>query len=415
MSWRSVRWICLAGCLALPAFGQKTLTWEMAKQKMKAANPTLQAGELAIQESKADEVTAFLRPNPDVAFSVDQVNLFNINPSRPLTNSLPQVTGAYLVERRHKRELRKQSAEGSTAIASSQQADLERSLIFDLRNAFVSVLQQKAVVKLTRENLAYYDDVLQVSRNRFTEGDISQVDLDRLELARVQFEADAESALVSLRTAKIELLALLSDRTPVNLLDVSGPYEFGENPAPLEAFRQMALDSRPDLRAAFRAVDKAKTDYQLAIANGSTDPTLAFDIAREADLRTYVGFSVTFPLRIFDRNQGEKARTLIDIRRSERLAEATRVEVFSDVDSAYATLQSALNLLRPYKAHYLDQAMRVRETISFAYQHGGASLLDFLQAQEDFRNIQLSYLNLVGAYLSAVNQLNFAVGREVIQ
>ena len=131
-------------------------------------------------------------------------------------------------------------------------------------------------------------------------------------------------------------------------------------------------------------------------------------------MRAYVGVGINIPLRIFDRNQGEKARTQLDIKRNERLVEANRAQIFSDVDSAYATLQSDLVLLRPYKARYLQQAARVRETISFSYQHGGASLLDFLQAQQDYRGIQLSYLNLVGSFLSAVNQLNFAVGREVI-
>jgi cobalt-zinc-cadmium efflux system outer membrane protein len=123
---------------------------------------------------------------------------------------------------------------------------------------------------------------------------------------------------------------------------------------------------------------------------------------------------VNIPLRIFDRNQGEKARTQLDIGRNQRLVEATRTQILSDVDSAYATLQSNLTLLRPYKTAYLAQAVRVRETISFAYQHGGASLLDFLQAQQDYRGIQLSYLNLVGAYLNSASQLNFAVGREVV-
>ena len=135
---------------------------------------------------------------------------------------------------------------------------------------------------------------------------------------------------------------------------------------------------------------------------------------QDPPIRASIGVSVTIPLRIFDRNQGEKARTQLDIERNERLVEANRAQVFSDVDSAYATLQSNLTLLRPYKTRYLQQAARVRETISFSYQHGGASLLDFLQAQQDYRGIQLSYLNLVGSYLSAASQMNFAVGREVI-
>ena len=139
------------------------------------------------------------------------------------------------------------------------------------------------------------------------------------------------------------------------------------------------------------------------------------DLARNPPIAAYFGFSVTIPLRIFDRNQGEKARTELDIHRNERLEEAAEAQVFSDVDSAFATLNSNLVLLRSYKAKYLEQATRVRDTVSFAYQHGGASLLDFLNAQSDYRSVQLNYLNLVGAYMTAASQLNMAVGMEVIK
>jgi cobalt-zinc-cadmium efflux system outer membrane protein len=124
---------------------------------------------------------------------------------------------------------------------------------------------------------------------------------------------------------------------------------------------------------------------------------------------------VNFPLRIFDRNQGEKQRTLLDIDRNDRLAEAARAQVFSDVDSAYATVQSNVILLQPYKDRYLAQALRVRDTISFSYDNGAASLLDFLNAQADYRSVQVNYLNLIATYLEAAAQLNMAVGREVIQ
>jgi cobalt-zinc-cadmium efflux system outer membrane protein len=151
------------------------------------------------------------------------------------------------------------------------------------------------------------------------------------------------------------------------------------------------------------------------VSNGSTDPTFSVDVGRNPPIQAYLGFSVSIPLRIFDRNQGEKERTDIDIRRNQRLQEASRAQVFSDVDSAFATINSSLALLRPYKASYLQQAAKVRDTIAFAYQHGGASLLDFMSAQSDYRMIQLNYLNLIGSYLTAASQLNLAVGREVIQ
>jgi cobalt-zinc-cadmium efflux system outer membrane protein len=407
--------IWTAAWMASGAFGQKTLTWEEAKRELRSDNPTLRAGQIGIGESRAEEITAFLRPNPDLTVSVDQLKPFTGNPYQPFADTLPLISGSYLHERQHKRELRRQSAQDGTAIAISQLADQERNLLFDLRNAFVQVLQQKAVVTLTHENLDYYDRLLDVSRNRFKAGDIAQVDLDRLELQRVQFESDLQTALVNLRTAKIQLRALLNDRTPVEQLDVTGQFDFAETLPPLDEYRQTALENRPDLRAALHAVDKAKTDYQLAVANGSTDPTFGWDVARDPPIPVFFGVSVTIPLRIFDRNQGEKARTHLEIGRQQRLVEAARAQVFSDVDSAYATLESNLTLLRPYRARYLQQAIRVRQTISFSYQRGGASLLDFLQAQQDYRVIQLSFLNLVGSYLNAANQLNLAVGREVIQ
>ena len=399
----------------MPALAQKILTWEEAKQELKASNPSLRAGQIGIQESHAQEITAFLRPNPDLTVSADQFTPFTGNPYRPFTYTLPLVAGSYLVERQHKRQLRLESAQKGTAIAVSQLADEERNLVFDLRTAFVQVLQQNAVVALARESLEYYDRMLGVSRDREKVGDIAPIDLDRLELQRVQFESDLQTAIVNLRTAKIQLQALLNDHTPVEQLDVRGQFDFADLITPLEEFREIALDTRPDLRAALQAVDKARTDHRLAIANGSTDPTFGLDFGRDPPIPAFFGVSVSVPLRIFDRNQGEKARTQLDIGRNERLVEATRLQVSSDVDSAYATLQSSLILLRPYKARYLQQAVRVRETISFSYQHGGASLLDFLQAQQDYRGIQLSYLNLVGSYMNSANQLNFAVGREVIR
>ena len=346
---------------------------------------------------------------------MDQVNPFTAGPYRPLQYALPLITGSYLYERHHKRELRHASAQQSTVIAEFQQDDLVRTSLFTLRNAFIQALQAKAILGVARENLDYYDRMLSISRDRYRAGDISHVDLDRLELQRVQFESDVQNAQVNVRTAKIQLLALLNDRTPVDEFDVTGPFDFTEQMPPLSDLRQAAMDTRPDLKAAVEAVNKAQTDHRLAIANGSTDPTFGLDLAHNPPIQAYLGVSIDIPLRIFDRNQGEKLRTSIDIQRNERLREADYAQALSDVDSAYATLNSTLNLLRPYKSTYLQQAARVRDTISFSYQKGGASLLDFLSAQNDYRNIQLNYLNLVGAYFTAADQLNLAVGREVIR
>ncbi len=411
-----------AGFATLPASSQtapappKAWTWEQVKDRLELSNPTLLAGKLNISELQADEITAHLRPNPNLGLLSDQIAPFAVGqPHGPFAYLLPSATVSYLYERAHKRELRTESAKKATAIGVSQQDDLERGLLFNLRSAFVQTLQAKAVLQVSKENLDYYDHVLNISRDRFQAGDIAQIDLDRLELQRVQYESDVQTAEVNLRTAKIQMLTLLNDRTPVERFDVAGIFDFNDQVDALDVYRQIALDNRPDLKAAAEAVDKAQTDYKLAVANGSTDPTLSFDVGRNPPIDFYFGFDVDIPLRIFDRNQGNKLHTKLDIARNERLREAAQAQVFSDVDSAYATLNSNFILLRPYKQKYLAQAVRVRDTILFSYQHGGASLLDFLNAQSDYRSVQLNYVSLVGSYLTSAAQLNQAVGREVMQ
>ena len=408
-------------CVGRSAPAQEPWTWEKVRARFEQSNPTLQAGKVNVDESKAQEITAYLRPNPTFTLSADGTQ---IAPDKgiwqPLAGTFESPGISYLHERQHKRELRLESAKKGTLIAESSQADLERTLLFDLRSAFLSTLQAKAVLQLASDNLAYYDHLLQISGDRFQAGDIAQIDLDRLELQRVQYESDVQTAEVNLRTAKIQLLTLLNDRTPVEQFDVTGLFDFTDQLLARDEFRKIALDTRPDLKAAVEAVDKAQSDHKLALADGSTDPTLSTWYTHNSSNNNpfginTLGVSVSIPLRIFDRNQGEKLRTQLDITRNERLRDAAEAGVLSDVDSGYATLVSTVTLLRPYKTKYLQQSVRVRDTVAFAYQHGGASLLDFLNAQSEYRSVQLSYVSLVGSYLSAANQLNLAVGREVVQ
>jgi len=241
----------------------------------------------------------------------------------------------------------------------------------------------------------------------------------------VQFESDVQTAEVNVGTAKIQLLRMLNDRTtPGDRFDVSGAYDFAAPAKSLDECRRMALDTRPDLLAALQSVEKARVDHRLAVANGSADPIFSVDAAfpsisqaylsYQPPLRQYVGVGVALPLRIFDRNQGEKKRTELDVSRNDKLADATRLQVVADVDTAYASVVSGVALLQPYRDRYLDEATRVRDTVQFPYQRGGASLVEFLQSQQEYRAVQVGYLNLVAAYLNAVNQLNLAVGQEVL-
>ena len=404
-------------CAALPGFAQTTLNWEQVKARFETANPILRAGQLSIAESKTLETTAFLRPNPNMTVSADQFDPFSGNPYRPFGSMMPYVAFDYLHERQHKRELRLDSAQKATSIAESQQLDLERTMLFTLRNAFVQTLQAKQLLLQAQANLDYYGKELAIFRTRFQSGAIARVDLDRMLLQRVQYESDYQGALVNARTAKITLRLMLNDQTPVDKFDVTGQFEFQDRVLGLEEFHTVAEAARPDLKAAVQAIEKAQTDHKLAVANGSVDPTFGVDFARNPPIPLYMGFSVSIPLRIFDRNQGEKARTEIDIAHAGRQKDAAAAQVFSDVDSAYFTLISSASLLKPYQGAdgYLATATRVRDTMSFSYQRGAASLVDYLDAQRDYRATEVAYINLVAAYMTAAGQLNLAVGREVLQ
>ena len=164
-------------------FAQQVLTWRQTQDQFRANNPTLLAGQMTIDESRADEITAHLKPNPNISFGWDQFTPFNGNPYRPIAQSYLFWSFDYLHEREHKRELRLSSAQKATAISISAQSDLERTLMFNLRDAFVRVMQAKAVREVAQENLDYYDKEIAISRDRFKAGDISQVDFQRVEVA----------------------------------------------------------------------------------------------------------------------------------------------------------------------------------------------------------------------------------------
>src|SRR5579875_3831534 len=305
--WRAVLVLALAGGMAR----SQALSWEQVKEKFLATNPTLLAAQSSIEEARAAEIAAYL------------------GVYRPFAGTDLSPSVSYLHERDHKRELRRDSARQSTAIAESGYQDQARTLLFALRSAFVETLQAKAVLENARQNLEYWDRELEVNRQRFQAGDLAEVDLDRLELQRVQFESDYQNALVNLRTSKIQLLMLLNSRTPVENFDVTGAYEFREQIPTLEQVRAIALEARPDLKSAVQNVELARLNHQLAVANGSTDPTFSLWWTHNASFNNpydynTIGGSVSIPLRIFDRNQGEKARTEIDIGRNERLREAAQ-------------------------------------------------------------------------------------------
>ena len=416
----AARDLAIAAVLANTLHGQPTvLNWDQIKTRFLTQNPSVLAGRLSIEEARANEITAGLRPNPQFNLSQDG---FQLTPSsdtwRPLTGVVITPGVSVLLERQNKRERRVDSARLATSGAGSDQQDFQRTLLFAVRTTFLNTLQAKALVGLTQANLQTYDQAIEANRSRFQAGDISELDFQRVEVQRVQFESDLANARVNLRTAKIQLLALLNDRTRVDDFDVAADFECKEPTILLPELRQMAVGNRPDLRSAETAIGKARADNRLAVANGTADPVVAAWYARNPSFNNpfdtnTLGASVSIPIRIFDKNQGEKARTALEITRTERLRDALLAGIYRDVDSAYAAVESVSTLVRSYRDKYLRESGDIRDKVSFSYSHGNATVLEFLDAQKSYRDTQVAYIGLVGSYWSALAQLSLAVGQEV--
>jgi cobalt-zinc-cadmium efflux system outer membrane protein len=412
--------VAIAAALAHSLYGQTTvLSWEQIKTRFLMRNPSVLAGQISIEESKANEITAGLRPNPQFNLSQDG---FQLAPSagtwRPLTGIVLTPGVSQLIERQNKRERRVDSARLATSGAGSDQEDLQRTLLFAVRSAYLNTLQAKALVELTQASLQSYDQAIEANRSRFQAGDISELDFQRVEIQRVQFESDLASARVNVRTAKIQLLALLNDRTAVDDFDIAGDFEYKESIIQLPELRQTAVANRPDLRSAEIAIQKAAADNRLAIANGTADPLVAGWYSRNPSFNNpfdsnTLGASVSIPIRIFDKNQGEKARTALEITRAGRVRDALLAGIYRDVDSAFATVESVRALLRPYRDKYLQESGDIRDKVSFSYSQGNATVLEFLDAQKSYRDTQVAYVGLVGSYWAALAQLSLAVGQEV--
>jgi outer membrane protein, heavy metal efflux system len=414
------RSLLIVAALAHGLYGQSTVvSWEQIKSRFLAQNPSVLAGQINVEESKANEITAALRPNPQFNLSQDGLQLTpSMGVWRPLTGIVLTPGVSQLIERQNKRERRTDSARLATTGAASDQEDLQRTLLFSVRTAFLNTLQAKALVDLTQASLQSYDQAIEANRTRFQAGDISELDFQRVEIQRIQFESDLATARVNLRTAKIQLLALLNDRTPVDGFDVEGDFAYKESIIQLPELRQAAAANRPDLRSAETAIEKAQADNRLAIANGTADPVVAGWYSRNPSFNNpfdsnTLGASISIPIRIFDKNQGEKARTALEVTRTGHLRDALLAGIYRDVDSAFATVESVRTLVRPYRDKYLQESADIRDKVSFSYSQGNATVLEFLDAQKSYRDTQVTYVGLVGSYWSALAQLSLAVGQEV--
>lgn len=362
----------------------------------------LRAKRQEYRATQANEITAGLRPNPVASYVAEQLGNRNVDPQHTVTLGQPIELGG-------KRQRRLDSARAASQVTAAELDDLRRQVVAQVKKAFTDLLVADAILNLTAASLRSLDEVERLQRIRAEKGDISELELTRLQLQRFAFERDLVDARQATVAARIALgLAMGRDTVPPDVVIV-GELTRPDGLPDVEDLRRRALDARPDLKAAEAARIRARADRELARANAWWDVTPQLEYQRIGSDNTF-GIGVSVPIRVFDRNQGEVARTRAEIERAEANREATLQRVLAEVDTALNQVTSARDKLKLLNEVYLPKAQRARDTVEFAYRRGGVSLLDFLDAERAYRDTTLEHVRALGGYQTALDELEAAVG-----
>jgi outer membrane protein, heavy metal efflux system len=416
--------LCL--CCGGGAYGQSTtaqtplaqtqgpvrITLDEAIQIALQRNHTLLAERTTIEQSQAQETTANLRPNPTLSGDAQFLPFLepqNFNSTYIDNNAQFDIGLGYLFERGQKRQHRLQAAKDQTAVITSTVEDNVRTLTFQVSSQFVSVQLAESTLDLAEQDMKSFQNTVDISQIRYKDGDISDDDYLKIKLQLLQFQTDVSQAMLTKVQALIGLRQMLGYGSVPADFDVAGAFDYQPLKIDLEDLQAKALNERPDLRAAQQGVVAAKSQYELAKANGKQDVTASIDYSHTGDANSASVFG-SIDLPIFNRNQGEIARTKFVIEQAEELQRASSEQVMSDVLNAYEGVQDNGKVVALYQSGYLDEAKEDRDISEYAYKRGAASLLDFLDAERSYRATQLAYRQALASYLTALEQLREAVG-----
>jgi cobalt-zinc-cadmium efflux system outer membrane protein len=392
--------------------GAVRISMDQAIQMALQHNHNLKAARTTVQQDQALEITANLRPNP--VFTADAQFLPIFQPNNFTADYLNETVQfdlgiAYLFERGKKRQHRLQAAQDVTAQTKSLVTDNERTLTFNVASQFVSVQLAESTLDLALQDMKSFQNTVDISQARYNAGDISEGDFLKIKLQLLQFQQDVAQAQLAKVQALVGLRQFLGYETVPEDFDVSSDFDYIPVQMKLEDLQAKALQNRPDFRAAQQGVTAAKSQYELAKANGKVDVTGTANYDHVSDNNTVSLFG-SFQLPIFNRNQGEIARTNYVINQAQELQLAASDQVMSDVLTAYEGVRENDLVVTQFRGGYLDAAQQSRDITEYSYKRGAASLLDYLDAERSYRAVQLSYRQSLAAYLTAVEQLREAVG-----
>jgi len=396
--------------------GPVRITLDDAIQLALKHNHNLLAAQTTIEQDEALETQANLRPNPSIFADWEYLPLFT--PSSWSGSYLENQTEAdlglsYLFERGKKRQHRLQAAKDVTAQARSLVADNERTLTFNVASQFFNVQLAESTLELATKDVESFRKTVDISEFQWKAGGMSEGDFLMIKLQLLQYESDYQQAILAKDQGLDDLRNMLGyDSVPADY-DVAGPFDYEPVSAKLEDLQMKALQSRPDLRAAQQGVTASTSQWELQKANGKVDVTGQANYSHVNSINTATVY-VSVPLPIFNRNQGNIAQARYAITQTQEQERATSDQVMTDVHDAYAGLKENDAIVLLYLSGYLDAAVKDRDIEQFAYQHGGASLLDWLNAERNYRATELAYRQALASYLTALEQLREAVGTRTL-
>jgi len=397
-----------------PAPAHMRIDLEQAIQLAVAHNHALKAAANLIQQSEAEEITAAIRPNPVFTYDDLFIPLSSTPAGQPYSSALNNITEfdvglGYTFERGHKRQARIDAAKDVTTVTRSQVKDNERGLVFNVAQQFVNVLLAKSTLDFAKQDLASFEQTVNLSDTRYKSGAMSEADLLKIKLQLLQFQTDVSAAQLSLAQSRASLRQLLGFESVPGDFEVSGELAYAPVRGNQEDFQALALKQRPDLMAAEQGVTSAESQYSLAKANGKRDLTTSLFYTHVSAINS-ASFSMNIEVPIFDRNQGEIARTHYALTQAQELKTAASETVLTDVANSFQGLITNDQIVQLYKSGYLQQAQDSRDISEYAYQHGAASLLDFLDAERSYRATQLAYRQSLANFMLSVELLKESVG-----
>lgn len=412
MNFRRVATVTIL--FALPAFSQeKLISKEDAVRIALLYNQSLRANRLNVDQNKANEVTASLKPNPTIGLGADAIPIFALQTIR-FSTQIYSANMSYTVERGGKREKRVVVAQDNTKVSAQNVTDNERTLKFQVVQAFINVLLAKSVLLLAKDDLANFSQEVDLNHARLVAGDLAEGDYLKLSIQKLQFEQDVSQAQLGLVQARATLRQLLGYQSVTDDFDVKGTLEHTKPSVTLDDLQQKALDSRPDLQAAHTGVTLANDTVSLAYGNRARDWSWSGDYSFQSSTQSGLGIGWSMDLPIHDRNQGEIARSQAALKQAVETDASTKVGVQTDVVNAYYSLKSNEEIVNLYESGYLKQATDSRDISNYAYQRGAASILDLLDAERSYRATQLAYRQALAAQMIAAEQINQATGAQVI-